>query len=195
MGGIARANAKFKIRVGVREDLPFLEQMLFEAFFWNPQQTRPKLRQFVQNPEFRKLLADWGRAGDQAVIAEEEGASTGAAWYRFWTAENHSYGFVDSATPELGIAVRANRRAQGLGRALLRALIASARSEGIQALSLSVDPANFARRLYEAEGFVKIGESGTSWTMRLQLEYPVQAGTSKRQKRTQSKTSEHGWRG
>jgi GNAT superfamily N-acetyltransferase len=158
-----------KIRPGTQEELPFLEQMLFEAFFWNPSHTRPELQEFMQHPEFRKLLADWGRVGDKAVIAEENETPIGAAWYRLWSEENHSYGFVDEETPELGMAVRASHRAKGAGRALLRALIAAARDEGIRALSLSVDPANFARQLYESEGFVKVGEVETSWTMRLQL--------------------------
>ena len=158
-----------KIRAGTPEDLPFLEQMLFEAFFWNSNQARPELQEFMQHPEFRKLLADWGRAGDKAVIAEENETPIGAAWYRLWTEENHSYGFVDEETPELGMAVHASHRSKGAGRALLRALIAAARNGGIRALSLSVDPANFARQLYESEGFAKVGESGTSWTMRLNL--------------------------
>jgi GNAT superfamily N-acetyltransferase len=158
-----------KIRIGMQKDLPFLEQMLFDAFFWHPIQARPELQEFMQHPEFRKLLSDWGRAGDKAVIAEEGETPIGAAWYRLWTEENHSYGFVDAETPELGMAVHANHRGKGAGRALLRALITAARDEGIRALSLSVDPANFARQLYESEGFVKVGESGTSWTMRLSL--------------------------
>lgn len=158
-----------KIRPAAEQDLPFLEQMLFDAFFWNPDYTRPELQEFMQHSEFRKLLADWGRPGDKAVIAEENETPIGAAWYRLWIEENHSYGFVDSETPELGMAVHANHRGKGAGRALLRALIAAVRDEGIRALSLSVDPANFALQLYESEGFVKVGESGTSWTMRLQL--------------------------
>jgi GNAT superfamily N-acetyltransferase len=158
-----------KIRPAAEQDLPFLEQMLFEAFFWNPDYARPELQEFMQNLEFRKLLSNWGRRGDKAVIAEEGETPIGAAWYRLWTEENHSYGFVNSETPELGMAVRASHRGKGAGRALLRALITAARDQGIRALSLSVDPANFARQLYESEGFVKVGESGTSWTMKLQL--------------------------
>lgn len=160
---------RMNIRTGTRANLPFLQQMLFEAFFWNPNQARPELQEFIQHLEFRKLLAGWGRAGDNAVIAEEGETPIGAAWYRLWTEENHSYGFVDSETPELGMAVHARHRGKGAGRALLRGLIAAARDEGIHALSLSVDPANFARRLYESEGFVKVGEVETSWTMRLAL--------------------------
>ena len=157
------------IRVATREDLPFLTQMLFDAFFWSPDQARPALQVFLQNPEFRKLLADWGRAGDSAVVAEAAGAPIGAAWYRYWTAAHHSYGFVDAATPELGIGVRAGYRSHGTGRALLRALVEMARQAGVPTLSLSVDPSNFALRLYESEGFQKVGESGTSWTMVLAL--------------------------
>jgi hypothetical protein len=105
-----------KIRPGTYEGLPFLEQMLFEAFFWNPSQTRPELQEFMQHPEFRKLLSDWGRAGDKAVIAEEGETPIGAAWYRLWTGENHSYGFVDAETPELGMAMRASHRSKGVGQ-------------------------------------------------------------------------------
>ena len=35
--------------------------------------------------------------------------------------------------------------------------------------TLSVSPSNFARSFYESEGFHKVGESGTSWTLFLQL--------------------------
>ena len=48
---------------------------------------------------------------------------------------------------------------------MLRALIETARTEGFPALSLSVDPENPARHLYETEGFRMVGESGTSWTL------------------------------
>ena len=36
-------------------------------------------------------------------------------------------------------------------------------------LSLSVAPGNPARALYESEGFRKVGEVGTSWTMLREL--------------------------
>ena len=158
-----------EIRRAGAADLPFLERMLFEAFFWDPRAVRPPFVEFRREPEFVKLLAGWGRRGDRAVIAAEGGEPLGAAWYRLWTPELHSYGFVDADTPELAIGVAAEHRTRRVGAALLDALIAEARGEGHPALSLSVSPENFARRLYESAGFAKVGESGTSWTLRVAL--------------------------
>jgi ribosomal protein S18 acetylase RimI-like enzyme len=159
------------IRPGGASDLAFLERMLFEAFFWDPAAARPAFAAFRgKSDEFRTLLAGWGRAGDRAVVAEERGEPLGAAWFRLWTPELHSYGFVDARTPELGIAVAPARRARGVGRALLAALIDAARADGHPALSLSVSLANPARRLYQSLGFRKVGESGTSWTLLLPLD-------------------------
>lgn len=41
----------------------------------------------------------------------------------------------------------------GVGRALLRAVLNAARDRGVRTVSLSVERANVARRLYVAEGF------------------------------------------
>jgi ribosomal protein S18 acetylase RimI-like enzyme len=150
-------------------DVGFLEQMLFEAFFWNDTTERPAFEEFRKHEEFAKLLAGWGRPGDRAVVAEDQGTLIGAAWFRLWTPECHSYGFVDANTPELAVAITATHRRKTIGRALLEELIATARADGFAALSLSVSPLNPARHLYESLGFQKVGETGTSWTLRLAL--------------------------
>ncbi len=157
------------IRPATSNDFEFLEAMLFEAFFWNPESPRPTLADFRTDPEFAKLLAHWGRVGDVALIAEVSGTLVGAAWFRLWTPTLHSYGFVDSVTPELAIGVSMSQRRRGTGRTLLEALIERARDAGHPALSLSVAPANPSRSLYESLGFRRVGASGTSWTLRLAL--------------------------
>ena len=158
-----------QIRLGDQSDLTFLEEMAFEAFFWDAAASRPRLAAFREEPELTKLLAGWGRVGDRSVVAEDEGTRLGAAWFRLWTPDLHSYGFVDAGIPELGVAVRPAYRSRGIGRALLEALIEVARADGFAGLSLSVDPADSARHLYESLGFRKVGESGTSWTLLLSL--------------------------
>jgi GNAT superfamily N-acetyltransferase len=158
-----------QLRPGLTTDLDFLKEMLFEAFFWDTSIKRPLFASFRDDPEFSKLVADWERRGDRAVIAEEGDMRIGAAWFRLWTPEIHSYGFVNAATPEIAMAVRQDHRSKGIGRRLLEALIERARADGFPALSLSVSPLNFARQLYESMGFRKIGESGSSWTLLLSL--------------------------
>ena len=150
-------------------ELSFLEEMLFEAFFWDPTGVRPALETFRNQPEFVKQLGGWGRHGDRCVFAIKDGMRVGAAWFRLWTPETHSYGFVDPGTPEVGIGVRREFRGEGVGRRLLGQLTEVAREDGCPALSLSVSPGNRARRLYESMGFRKVGEAGTSWTMLLDL--------------------------
>src|ERR1043165_2716447 len=86
------------IREATSHDLPFLEAMLYEAFFWSTEMERPALAEMRVRPEFRELLADWGRPGDVAVLAFTAGAASGAAWSRSWTPAVHSYGFVDADT-------------------------------------------------------------------------------------------------
>ncbi len=158
-----------QIRLGNIDDLEFIKEMLFEAFFWNPQMSRPDIKEFSKNQEFQKLVLNWGRIGDRVVIAENGENSIGAAWFRLWTESNHSYGFINSDIPELGIGICSDYRSKGIGRVLLKELICKARKDGFSALSLSVDPSNFARKLYDSQGFVKVGESGTSWIYKLQL--------------------------
>lgn len=158
-----------KIRQGTKEDLSVMMDLLFEAFYWDPEGLRPGKGDFFKDPEISKLLSDWGRSGDTMIVTEENQNIVAAAWYRLWTENNHTYGFISSEIPELGIAFFPGFRSKGFGRIIIRELIAYAKTDSFKALSLSVDPKNFARKLYESEGFRKVGESGTSWTYRLDL--------------------------
>ncbi len=157
----------YKLRVGKSDDLLFLKEMLYEAVFWDRQENRPSLEELFANPEIAKILQNWNeREGDFSLIAVDEfDKLLGAAWYRFWTSSNHSYGFVDEDTPELGIAVKLEVRRMGIGKTLMNAVMKHAGEIGIKRMSLSVDPNNHARKIYEKLGFRKIGVVGTSWTM------------------------------
>jgi len=167
-----------RVRRGTTQDLPFLERMLFEVAFWGPDAERPTFDGFMSDPQLRKLLAGWGRPGDTVFVAEDQPGEMGAAWFRFWTNLDHSYGYVASNIPELGLAVALKSRSKGAGRALLKALIQEGQSRGLTGLSLSVDPSNHARALYESEGFTKVGESGTSWTYVLRFIPPPRSNSA-----------------
>ena len=157
----------YHIRVGTIEDLPFLEKMLYEAVFWNPGMKRMPMKDLFAISEISRIFHHWNqREGDVALIAvNNRNNPVAAAWYRFWTDENHSYGYVDARTPEIGIAVDRRYRRKGIGKTLLQRIIAHAAENDIEQLSLSVDPSNFARILYHKSGFRKISETSTAWTM------------------------------
>jgi GNAT superfamily N-acetyltransferase len=160
------AGESVRIRAGAPGDLAFLREMLFEAAFWRPGAPRPPLATGLARPDLAHLLAGWGRPGDAALVAESSARERlGAAWYRFYTESDHSYGFVASEVPELGIAVRAERRGLGIGTQLLRALLAHAARAGVAQLSLSVETDNPALRLYERCGFRRVGRVGGAFTL------------------------------
>lgn len=150
-------------------DLPFVKAMLFEAAYWRPEAPRPALEEGLARPDLAKLLADWGRAGDCGVIAHEDSAPLGAAWYRRWPEDDHSYGFVAPEIPELAIGVVPAYRRRGVGRLLMKALIDEARQFGVPALSLSVERDNPASQLYRDLGFQEHAVVGNAWTLLLRF--------------------------
>src|SRR2546428_13726146 len=90
--GVGQQRKMVDVRPLDKMDRAFLEEMLFEAFFWNPSWSRPRLAEFREQPEFTKLLADWGRPGDRGVVAQEQRTGIAAAWFRLWGAALPSSG-------------------------------------------------------------------------------------------------------
>jgi len=148
------------IRRGGGQDARFLRDMLHHAYYW---------RERVPGSLVSRYVRGWGRVGDTAVIALENGFPVGAAWFRLFTAAEPGYGFVDERTPELAIAVVPSQRGRGVGEELLSALCARASEAGYEALSLNVEPGNPARKLYERHGFEVVHEGPEAWTMRARV--------------------------
>jgi GNAT superfamily N-acetyltransferase len=157
------------IRRASQDDHPFLLEMWHTAAFWQPEVFQLSVADALDVPDLARYIVGFGRDGDLALIAEIDGRQVGAAWYRMFTAEEPGYGFVDATTPELGIAVVPAVRRRGVATALLEALAAAARRDGIGALSLSVNADNPSRRLYERAGFVDVRDDDGSYVMVLRL--------------------------
>ena len=153
MGGVV-------LRRAGPQDTRFLRDMLRHALYW---------RERVPGSRTSRYVKAWGRPGDTAVVALEDGFAVGASWYRLFTAAEPGYGFVDEETPELAIAVVPSKRGHGIGEQLLNALIERAREAGHEKLSLSVEPANPSRKLYERHGFEVVERGDEAWTMVAQL--------------------------
>jgi GNAT superfamily N-acetyltransferase len=146
------------IRQAGPQDVRFLRDMLKHAYHW-------RLNQDPDLPVAR-YVNTWGRPGDTGLVAWENGP-IGAAWYRLFKASAPGFGFVDERTPELTIAVVPSRRGGGLGGELMRALLARARDEGYQAISLSAEKG--MTKLYERHGFRPVEEKDGTVTMKADL--------------------------
>jgi GNAT superfamily N-acetyltransferase len=152
-----------KIRLADETDDGFLWRILGEAVHWRGEPY--DAGGLASAPQLARYLSGWGRAGDAGVVVEVENRPVGAAWYRLFPADDPGYGFVSEHTPELSIGVQREWRKRGIGRRLLTSLELVAREQGYAALSLSVEEANPARRLYERLGYVRVGQVGGAWTM------------------------------
>ena len=100
-----------------------MRSMLTHAYNWHITQLDTKI-------PLTAYVDGWGRKGDTALIAIEDGLRLGAGWYRLFRAAAPGYGFVDEETPELTIAVVPGRRGEGIGHELLGGLIERAQVAG-----------------------------------------------------------------
>jgi ribosomal protein S18 acetylase RimI-like enzyme len=144
------------IRRGGPQDVRFLRDMLHHAYYWRE-------REPDEGPGPVALyVKGWGRPGDTALIAIDEGFPVGAAWYRLFRREQPGYGYVDEETPELAIAVVPSRRGRGIGDALLKELYARAKKDGYSAVSLAAERDNEALVSYyeKRHGFERVREDG-----------------------------------
>jgi ribosomal protein S18 acetylase RimI-like enzyme len=150
------------LRQATAKDEPFLRAMGWFASHWRDPSSPPE--QISLPPEFSKYVDGFGRFGDCGFIAIWHGSPVGAAWYRLFEAPHGGYGYVADDVAELSIAVSPGHRRRGIAGRLLERLLFQADTE-CRSLSLSVEPDNPARRLYERSGFTEVGEDGGSWTM------------------------------
>ena len=111
------------VRRGAAQDVRFLRDMLHHAYYWK--ERAPDVGPNPPPGPVQLYVKAWGRPGDAAVIALEDGFPVGAAWFRLFRASAPGYGFVDERTPELAIAVVPNARGKGVGSELLDALLAA----------------------------------------------------------------------
>jgi len=151
------ATEPMRIRPLTPGDAAFLRSVLYHAIYVPPGHEAPPPA-IVEQPELARYAAAWmRRPGDLGFAAEQGGRRIGAAWLRRWSSDDHGFGFVDEATPELSMALLPGYRGRGVGTRLLRHLVAAAEAR-YAAVSLSVSAANPARRLYERAGFVAMGD-------------------------------------
>ena len=158
-----------QLRPASASDAEFLAEMLAVAIDWRPAATPRPVADLMGMPDVWHYVDAWPQRSDFGLVAEIEHL-VGAAWWRYFTAAQPGYGFIDEVVPEISIGVAHGYRGQGIGGRLLVRLIAEGRTRGLPGLGLSVEPENPALRLYERLGFEVVGASGGSITLLLRLD-------------------------
>jgi ribosomal protein S18 acetylase RimI-like enzyme len=127
---------------------------------WDPPPAGLRPLEVLQNPGVRIYAEDWGRPGDVGVVAQVDGADAGACWMRLLP-PGVGLGYVDEATPQLGIALQPEHQHRGHGGPMMRAALQAARDAGYRQVSLTVHPQNPAIKVYERCGFRQRGLRGS----------------------------------
>ena len=145
-------------------EIPFLTEMLYEAIFIPPgADILPK--EIINRPELSRYIKDFGRPHDICYVAENNGKLIGAIWTRIFDENEKGFGYIDSSTPELSMAISKQYRNVGIGKIMLNLMIDNLKEHGFQQVSLSVDMQNFAYSFYKKHGFVDFETTEKSSTM------------------------------
>jgi len=151
-------------------EISFLEEMLYEAIFI-PEGITKLPREIINQPSLSVYFKDFGRKDDCCFVAEFQGKLIGAIWTRIYTEKEKGYGYIDSETPELSMAVQEQYRHKGIGSLLINAMIQRLIHMNYLQVSLSVDKQNYAYDFYKRYGFEIFESTEKSATMIRRLLY------------------------
>ena len=156
-------------RVIIREirakEIPLLSDFLYEAIFI-PEGVPAPPKSSIWNEDLQVYVRDFGQnAGDRCLVAEIDGKVVGAVWTRIMK----DYGHIADNTPSLAISLYKEYRHQGIGTELLREMLLLLHRDGYPQVSLSVQKANYAFKMYLKAGFEVLKETEEEYLMRCVL--------------------------
>ena len=156
---------KYTIREMTAQEYPLLDDFLYEAIFV-PEGVDPPSKSIITAPELQIYVKDFGTSKDDfSLVAEVENKIIGAVWVRIM----NDYGHIDENTPSLAISLYKKYRGQGIGSSLIKEMLSLLQTHGYKRVSLSVQKANYAAKLYQKIGFIIIKEIGDEWIMTYNL--------------------------
>jgi ribosomal protein S18 acetylase RimI-like enzyme len=148
------------IRELKQSEVKMLDTFLYEAIFV-PEGAEAPPKEVIQHPDLQIYVSDFGKQSDVCYVAEAAGDIIGAVWTRII----HDYGHVDDETPSLAISILKEYRNLGIGTQLMKQILTALKAQGYQQVSLSVQKANHAVRLYEKVGFEVARENEKDYIM------------------------------
>lgn len=154
-------NEVYTIRSLKPEEVCLLRDFLYEAIYL-PKGTPPPPRSVIDLPELQVYIRNFGtRQDDHCLVAEASGKVVGVVWVR----QMNDYGHVDDHTPSLAISLFKSFRGRGIGTRLMKGMLDLLHSKSYRQVSLSVQKANPAVRLYQRLGFETVRETEEEYVM------------------------------
>ena len=152
---------EYIIREMQASEYPLLDDFLFNAIFV-PQGVASPPKSIIEKDELQVYVKDFGKNKDDlALIAQVNGKIIGAVWARIM----NDYGHVDNDTPSLAISLYKEYRGKGIGTDLMRNMLATLKRRGYRSVSLAVQKANYAVKMYQNLGFYVFDENPEEFIM------------------------------
>ena len=138
-----------------KQEYPLLDDFLYEAIFV-PEGVEPPPKTIITSPELQLYVEHFGESkDDHGLVAEVDGNIVGAVWVRIM----NDYGHIDAETPSLAISLYKEYRGFGIGTAMMKEILALLKAQEYKQVSLSVQKANYAAKLYQTVGFEIVREN------------------------------------
>lgn len=144
-----------------KQEYPLLDDFLYEAIFV-PESVEPPPKTIITSPELQLYVEHFGESkDDHGLVAEVDGNIVGAVWVRIM----NDYGHIDAETPSLAISLYKEYRGFGIGTAMMKEILALLKAQEYKQVSLSVQKANYAAKLYQKVGFEIVRENEEEYIM------------------------------
>ncbi len=155
----------YTIREIQKQEYPLLDKFLYEAIFV-PEGIEPPPKTIITSPELQVYVAHFGESKDDwGFVAEVDDKIVGAVWVRIMD----DYGHIDDKTPSLAISLYQEYRGFGIGTAMMKEILTLLKSHGYNQVSLSVQKANYAAKMYLKIGFEIVWENEEEYIMTFHL--------------------------
>ena len=144
----------YQIRPIQPTETPLLKDFLYEAIFI-PEGVAAPPRDILDDDSLQVYIRNFGQLpDDRCLVAESDGKIVGAIWSRIM----NDYGHIADDVPSIAISLYKEYRNQGIGTDLLHQMLDQLRADEYKSVSLSVQKANYAMRMYQKAGFNVISE-------------------------------------
>ena len=143
------------------DETDLLRDFLYEAIFI-PEGVKPPAREIIEQPELKIYYENFGTGrADHCIVAEDDDKVIGAVWTRIM----NDYGHIDDETPSCAISLFKEYRGLGIGTQLMKEMLTLLKDKGYGRVSLAVQKANYAVRMYDKVGFKIIDENDEEFIM------------------------------